>query len=583
LPLSLLVWILAAGCGEKRFEAPRTAAYGAATNSPSLPLAPARLGTTKALPWTNAELAIIESELSPAALCFSQARAVSWFAGMAATGPGGPAFVAISTEQGPKIFKPGERIDPARMRESWFVAWFAGANGWTNWDSPWLLTLQHRPKTIRFDTNGLHCTFAGEAGYAGLMPLYGAYKPLQAAQGASPFATLKEKKKRVLTWEWHLALPADPLARARYWASALREFPIACDESFSVDPAHDAVTIEQSFRRISWTDDWDTKHLKLAPVSPVLAHAFQQQFPAEFSRKPFDMEIFTDFGPYYGVEGVDSYRVTLPVLGYVHATAGAGDSMPDGIDAPCFAAWQQSHRSGYWETLPRRWTTLREQFLARERGGWAAFAAEGRAPIVQAADALGAARIAWRLQDADAYVMAAHRFARALVQLSAQQRGMPYFRENQPWRSMQPIGPNETLAVVNSNGWTTGARSAADKVSPVPDLARILQAAAPKAPGDGIAPQTVPSLERLIPSRPDTPFFAYQAPGRSPRGLAASVELHSSAANRTGWPRLTARHWNFAGSDNWSFGEVTIPKSGPLRAETITLNPSTRIFLFAAP
>ena len=49
---------------------------------------------------------------------------------------GRPTFVAISTEQGPKIFKPGERIDPARMRESWFVVWFAGARGWTNWDVP---------------------------------------------------------------------------------------------------------------------------------------------------------------------------------------------------------------------------------------------------------------------------------------------------------------------------------------------------------------------------------------------------------------------------------------------------------------
>ena len=82
------------------------------------------------------------------------------------------------------------------------------------------LTLQHRPKTIRFDTNGLHFNFTGAAGYAALMPLYGAYKPLPAGQESSPFAALKDKKKRVLTWEWHKALPADPLARARYWASA---------------------------------------------------------------------------------------------------------------------------------------------------------------------------------------------------------------------------------------------------------------------------------------------------------------------------------------------------------------------------
>jgi hypothetical protein len=129
------------------------------------------------------------------------------------------------------------------MRESWFVVWFAGATNWTNWDSPWFLTLQHRPAKIRFDTEGLHFTFAREAGYAALMPMYGYYKPLQLGQEASAFAQLKEKKKRVLTWEWFKALPADPLARARYWASALREFPLYCEDSFSVDRAHDSVTI----------------------------------------------------------------------------------------------------------------------------------------------------------------------------------------------------------------------------------------------------------------------------------------------------------------------------------------------------
>src|SRR5436190_18076887 len=102
------------------------------------------------------------------------------------------------------------------------------------------------------------------------MPLYGYYKPLQAAQGDSPFATLKEKKKRVLTWEWFKALPADPLARAMYWASALKEFPVHCEDTFSVDRAHDSVIIRQKFRFISWDDDWNTRHVKLARVSPVL-------------------------------------------------------------------------------------------------------------------------------------------------------------------------------------------------------------------------------------------------------------------------------------------------------------------------
>ena len=171
---------------------------------------------------------MLQTELSPATLYHSPSKTLSFFTHLPETGLGGPTFAAISTQQGPKIFKPGERIEPNRMRESWFVVWFAGATNWTNWDSPWFLTLQHRPSKIRFDGDGLHFTFTNEAGYAALMPMYGESKPAQLDKQPLPFYESIEKKKRVLTWEWFRALPADPLARARYWESALREFPIAC-------------------------------------------------------------------------------------------------------------------------------------------------------------------------------------------------------------------------------------------------------------------------------------------------------------------------------------------------------------------
>src|SRR5687767_12048583 len=162
-----------AGCREKHFETPTAGTYGAATNVPSLNLSRQSPNELARQPWTNGELAVIQTELSPALLLHCRSTTLSLFAQMRESGLGGPTFAAISTQQGPKIFKPGERIEPARMRESWFVVWFAGANGWTNWDSPWFVTLQHRPTKIHFDTNGLHFTFPDAAGYTALMPLYG--------------------------------------------------------------------------------------------------------------------------------------------------------------------------------------------------------------------------------------------------------------------------------------------------------------------------------------------------------------------------------------------------------------------------
>lgn len=311
-------WLVS--CGQRRPETPDTGTYGPQPSLPATNFARALPDLSPARPWTNGGLSIVQTELSPATLLHSTSKTLSFFANMMETGLGGPAFASIETQQGPKIFKPGDTIDSGRMRESWFVVWWSGATNWTNWDSPWFLTLQHRPAKIQFDTNGLHFTFPNEAGYAALMPLYGYYKPLPLALQSHPFYSLKEKKKRVLTWEWFKALPADPLARARYWASALREFPVYCEDTFSVDRAHDSVTIRQSFRWISWDDDWKTDHLKLAPVSPVLAHAVREGFPAEFSKQPSDMEIFTPQGPYYGVEGVNSYDVTISLLRYVNET-----------------------------------------------------------------------------------------------------------------------------------------------------------------------------------------------------------------------------------------------------------------------
>jgi hypothetical protein len=417
------------------------------------------------------------------------------------------------------------------------------------------------------------------------MPLYGVYKPLPAGAETSPFATLKEKKKRVLTWEWHKALPADPLARARYWASALREFPISCEETFSVDRAHDSITIGQSFRWVSWNDDWNTRHLKLAPVSPVLAHAVRESFPADFSAKPYDMEIFTDYGPYYGVQEVDSYQVTLPVLRYVHETAGAGESMAGKLEAPCFLAWQVSHQSLEWETLRLRWPALRDEFLGRATTDWPAFAsAHGRGPLEQTADAMGAARIAYRLRDLGTYVKAVQVFARALVQLSVQQRGLDYFREHQPWRSMEPLRADATLAVMDAHGWLTGSQASPALVASVPDLARILRDTAPASTERRAEPAG--TLERLIPGSPATPFLWHDhVVTHSSGGLVQTISTGSAGLGASGsnWPRIIWPAWKSDDGEPWSFGEITSSRMLPAKPEIIDINANNRAIIIKAP
>lgn len=493
---------------------------------------------------------------------------------MAETGLGGPTYVAISTQQGPKIFKPDDAIDPARLRESWFVVWFAGASGWTNWDSPWFLTLQHQPTAIRFDTNGLHFTFRDEAGYAALMPMYGYYKPAQLAQQSLPFYQTAEKKKRVLSWEWNKALPADPLARARYWASALREFPIHCEETFSVDRAHDSVTLRHTFHWLSWDDDWKTKHLKIAPVSPVLALAYKEGFPVEFSKQAFDMEIPTLHGPFYGVEETDSYDVKLPVLRYVNETASTSTAV-GWTNAPCFEAWQQAHAGNKWDDIRTRWPLLREGFRSGASGGWATFDESGPSVLDQTANALGAARLAYRLGDAETYAAACNEFAHALTGLVAQQRGLNYFRERQPWDSMQPL---DSIPI----GKAPLALATISNLPP--DLERIRQdtqsTSATKSPA--------PKVERLIPGFAATAFLPHKKLKHDSPGYGLVYMLStgntdtSSVPARPDWPRLTWPNWKTPSGMVWNFGQIAPSTNSPAKVQIVDLSPHTRVAIYPA-
>jgi hypothetical protein len=549
--LMLLVACTLVGCRERRAVAPTTGTYGPAPAQGTQAVARARPHRSTVQPWTNGVLSVIQTELSPATLYHARTNTLSLFSGMPETGLGAPTFVAIPTPVGPKIFKQDATIDASRLNESWMVVWFAGAHGWTNWDSPWLITLQRKPTKISLGTNGLSFTFSGEAGYAALMPIYGYYKPAHPVQAALPVFQGKEKKKRVLTWEWEKALPADPLARARYWASALKEFPIYCEDSFSVDRSSDAVVLRQRIEFLSWNDDWNTKHLKLAPISPVLAHAFKEGFPAEFSKKPFDMEMFTSYGPVMGIEGVESYDVTLPVLRYINEMeaftapktnvhpsvaaalqrlrAVAGEKFRDparyeydhgGLNNFCWAIqgerwyakalpyldeplrgsaiqslkkyfredvlvtnrfklrefpegsgrtyyilegpgigswgvlgdagkfsanmletlWAYAHFTGDWDFIRERWELIRKLFVTPAESRWVGFGRDAIAELGdEAAPCLAMARLAYKAGDMATYDYAAMMFARELAHHWVKQRGAPYFREHQPWHSMEAL------------------------------------------------------------------------------------------------------------------------------------------------
>lgn len=271
------------------------------------------------------------------------------------------------------------------MEENWVIVWFAGAHGWTNGDTPWAVFLQHRPGAMALDKAGLHFEFDGPAGDIVLLPLYGSYiAPPQGSHSKTEFTG-----KIVKTWEWAKVLPREPLMHVRYWASALREVPVACEETFSVDRSTDSVTIRQKMAWHTIDDQWRTKHLKVNPVNPQLALASRNEvFPVKFSRVVMDLVMPTPFGPYMVAEGEKPLDATFFVLQHVNELGSSATNIP-GVNA--------------------------------DQGTWARWGAG------QTEQYAAVARDAYQAGNVDQYNYACYLFARAFTKLWFARRAPDYF------------------------------------------------------------------------------------------------------------------------------------------------------------
>ncbi|MCC7377012.1 MAG: hypothetical protein IT581_20295 [Verrucomicrobiales bacterium] len=324
------LWLLLTGCSPST-QVP-TATYPDINPGSA---APTRDPEKQAVPnWKPAgALVALESALSPATLWRSDSNRFECFVQAPGSGLGEPTFLAYSSPTGIAVIKPGTEFAGSEMRENWLLTGYPGALGWEDWDSPWAVFLQHRPQRVEFGTNGIRCEFSGEAGFFATMPIYGYYKPPQKGRDFLSRHGMKEKK--LLTWEWAIVVARDPLTRVRYWSGVTRRFPVDCRETFVVDRRRDTVTWKHRFDWLEIPDDWGTRPIRLAPVNPALGLALTkgQSFPATFSRPPFDYEIPTPAGPYFGIAEVDDYEVSFPVLKYLNETEAPAMPIPGNAPA----------------------------------------------------------------------------------------------------------------------------------------------------------------------------------------------------------------------------------------------------------
>ena len=535
---ALVLGMLLAGCrresasgGDPTASNPAApATYGLPKNSPTQRVDQIRTGVSTNAPVPDSAFQVLQTDLSPATLVHSTSRQLSLFSDLPRRGLAAPTHVAWATPIGPRTFKRGEKLEGTNMVECWVLVWWTGAAGWTNWDSPWVVYLQHRPSGMKLDDDGLHFDFPRQAGDVVMMPLYGYNKPPQEGHDYAAEHKLAGRKVKVKTWEWPKVLTRDPLTRIRYWACATREFPIHCEERFSVDRAKDSVTIHSRISRRSIVDDWRTRRIKLAPISPALAHALTVGgFPVRISERWFDLDLPTPHGPCLAIEGADEYDATFSVLQYVNETeapavldanapasikaaleklhglaqnilgtptnfheavANAGlwaRALPY-LDAPVRSntlpilrrffrdevlatnrvmnsaeggrllepLWAYAHFTGDWELIRERWPLIRQLFKGQGNMRWAGFGSDGVVELAgQAAPSIAFARLAYQAGDMDSYHLGCQMLARELVVLFLKQRGADYFRQQQPWHSMEIMDEAVFLTRLGSGvpGW----------------------------------------------------------------------------------------------------------------------------------
>src|SRR5437867_5570235 len=146
----LILGLAGSGCrrqtspaGERMAPNPKAPAlYGPATGTPSKEIARLRPSGAADGDWTSAPFYFMQTELSPAILVHSSTRHLGLFTGTTNYGLAAPTFIAWATMNGPRTFQRDEPLDVTKMEECWLLVWWAGAQGWTDWDIPWVIFLQ---------------------------------------------------------------------------------------------------------------------------------------------------------------------------------------------------------------------------------------------------------------------------------------------------------------------------------------------------------------------------------------------------------------------------------------------------------
>ncbi|RLE85081.1 MAG: hypothetical protein DRJ67_09455, partial [Thermoprotei archaeon] len=335
--------------------------------------------------WRDKPFWVLRSAASPAWLMRAKSDRLLFFHGIRRYGRGPPTCFFVKTRKGVVMFERGESVRGGDMAAPWIVVSFAGSEGWELFDVPWLIYLQRRPLEVRLTGDYLEVRFpSNDTGYVAAMPLYGYLKPPQEEYADSPI--FGPKARAIRTWEWRQqgTLPREVEERCEFWCRTFLRYPAGMWETYYVNTTDDVVVIREEYEWLSFEDDWGTKPLKFAPISPTLALAIKYGFPAELSHELYDPDLYTPYGPLMGALEADVVEIRMHVLQYVNEME--APKMPDPHDPIALRALERlrevmrerfprpgefdiDHGGGIWSRDPREtnycWAVMGDLWYCR--------------------------------------------------------------------------------------------------------------------------------------------------------------------------------------------------------------------------
>lgn len=216
-------------------------------------------------------------------------------------GIGLPAYLACDTANGIQIVPASKGINGDAMTANWILAWFNGADGWDEFDVPYLFVLENRPQRVRtYADAALFFEFARKTGRLQGMPLYG--------------VTLPPPEQ---TAGWAAGLPPEVAERCRYWARVLAAPPATLQRTAAIDYAGNRLTVRDEITFTPWQDAWNTAGLPVTPLSTMLPLAAASGNLAIGTDRPVrDLQMATLQGPLLAAE--NSHALTFAVDGLLH-------------------------------------------------------------------------------------------------------------------------------------------------------------------------------------------------------------------------------------------------------------------------